>query len=49
VTVPQKKGDPIVIDTDEHPRPGTTVEQLGKLKGVNGPDLRHRRQCFRRQ
>ena len=39
VTIPQKKGDPIVVDTDEHPRPGTTAETLGKLKGVNGPDL----------
>lgn len=39
VLVPQRKGDPLVIDTDEHPRPGTTAEQLGKLKGVNGPDL----------
>ncbi|CCF19800.1 beta-ketoadipyl CoA thiolase [Pseudorhizobium banfieldiae] len=39
VTIPQKKGDPVVVDTDEHPRPGTTVEQLSRLKGVNGPDL----------
>ncbi|OCJ09287.1 3-oxoadipyl-CoA thiolase [Rhizobium sp. AC44/96] len=39
VRVPQKKGDPIVVDRDEHPRPGTTAEQLAKLKGVNGPDL----------
>jgi 3-oxoadipyl-CoA thiolase len=39
VSIPQRKGDPIVIDTDEHPRPGTSVEKLGKLKGVNGPDL----------
>lgn len=39
VTIPQKKGDPIVVDTDEHPRPGTTVEQLAKLRGVNAPDL----------
>jgi acetyl-CoA acetyltransferase family protein len=39
VTVPQKKGEPIVVDRDEHPRPGTTVEQLARLKGVNGPDL----------
>ena len=39
VSVPQKKGDPLTVDTDEHPRPGTTVEQLAKLKGVNGPDL----------
>ncbi|WP_411840297.1 3-oxoadipyl-CoA thiolase [Paracoccus sp. ME4] len=39
VHVPQKKGDPLVVDTDEHPRPGTTAEQLARLKGVNGPDL----------
>ncbi|RDW14489.1 3-oxoadipyl-CoA thiolase [Paracoccus thiocyanatus] len=39
VTVPQKKGEPVVVDTDEHPRPGTTAETLAKLKGVNGPDL----------
>ena len=30
VTIPQRKGDPIVIDTDEHPR-ATTMEVLGKL------------------
>ena len=39
VTVPQRKGEPVVFDTDEHPRPGTTAETLAKLKGVNGPDL----------
>ena len=39
VRVPQKKGDPVVVDTDEHPRPETKPEQLAKLKGVNGPDL----------
>jgi 3-oxoadipyl-CoA thiolase len=39
VHVPQKKGDPLVVDHDEHPRPGTTAEQLGRLKGVNDPDL----------
>ncbi|WP_068110809.1 3-oxoadipyl-CoA thiolase [Tropicimonas marinistellae] len=39
VSVPQRKGDPIVMDTDEHPRPGTTAEQLARLRGVNGPDL----------
>ncbi|WP_170336426.1 3-oxoadipyl-CoA thiolase [Ruegeria arenilitoris] len=38
VSVPQRKGDPIVVDTDEHPRPGTTAEKLSGLKGVNGPD-----------
>ncbi len=31
VTIPQRKGDPVVVDKDEHPRPGTTVETLGKL------------------
>ena len=39
VSVPQKRGDPVIVDRDEHPRPGTTVEQLAKLKGVNGLDL----------
>jgi 3-oxoadipyl-CoA thiolase len=39
VVIPQKKGDPKVVTTDEHPRPETTLEQLAKLKGVNGPDL----------
>ena len=39
VHVPQKKGDHVTFDTDEHPRPGTTVETLAKLRGVNGPDL----------
>ncbi len=32
VIIPQKKGDPIVFDTDEHPRFGTTMEALAKLK-----------------
>lgn len=39
VIIPQKKGDALVVDTDEHPRPSTTLEQLAKLRGVNGPDL----------
>ena len=39
VQVPQRKGDPLIVDTDEHPRPGTTAEKLAGLKGVNGPDL----------
>ncbi len=38
VTIPQRKGDPLVVDTDEHPRPGTAAEKLAGLKGVNGPD-----------
>jgi len=32
VPVPQKKGNPIVVATDEYPRPGTTVEKLAALK-----------------
>jgi 3-oxoadipyl-CoA thiolase len=39
VTIPQKKGDPVIVDTDEHPRPGTTADSLARLRGVNGPDL----------
>ncbi len=31
VVVPQKKGDPIIVDKDEHPRPDVTMEQLAKL------------------
>ena len=34
VNIPQRKGDPIVIDTDEHPRASTTLEGLAKLKPV---------------
>lgn len=34
VKIPQKKGDPIVVDRDEHPRPDTTMEQLAKLQPV---------------
>ncbi len=32
ITIPQRKGDPIVFDTDEFPRHGTTAESLGKLR-----------------
>jgi len=39
VELAQKKGDPRIFDTDEHPRPDTTLEQLAKLKGINGPEL----------
>jgi 3-oxoadipyl-CoA thiolase len=31
VPIPQKKGDPILVDTDEHPRLDTTMEKLAKL------------------
>ncbi len=34
VTLPQKKGDPIVVSRDEYPRPGTTAEKLGGLKAA---------------
>ena len=37
VTIPQKKGDPLVVDRDEHPRE-TSMEALAKLKGVVRPD-----------
>ncbi|MCI4665491.1 MAG: 3-oxoadipyl-CoA thiolase [Neomegalonema sp.] len=39
ISTPQRKGDPIVVDTDEHPRPSVSVEKLATLRGVNGPDL----------
>jgi len=32
VVIPQRKGDPVVVDTDEHPRASTTLEGLAKLK-----------------
>ena len=38
VTIARKKGEPTVVDTDEHPRPDTTLEALAKLKGVVKPD-----------
>ncbi|KVG32396.1 3-oxoadipyl-CoA thiolase [Burkholderia ubonensis] len=37
VTIPQKKGDPLVVSRDEHPRE-TSLETLAKLKGVVRPD-----------
>jgi 3-oxoadipyl-CoA thiolase len=37
VSIPQRKGDPIVVDRDEHPR-ATSVEALGKLKPIVRPD-----------
>ncbi|MFA7681139.1 MAG: acetyl-CoA C-acyltransferase, partial [Pigmentiphaga sp.] len=37
VTIPQRKGDPLVVDKDEHPRE-TSMEALAKLKGVVRPD-----------
>jgi 3-oxoadipyl-CoA thiolase len=34
VNVPQRRGDPVVVDVDEHPRPDTTAESLAKLRPV---------------
>jgi 3-oxoadipyl-CoA thiolase len=38
VTVPQRRGDPVVVDQDEHPRPATTIEDLRKLGAIIPPD-----------
>lgn len=32
VVIPQRKGDPVIVDTDEYPKFGTTMDTLGKLK-----------------
>ena len=34
VEIPQKKGDPIIFDTDEYPKAGVTADALGKLKAA---------------
>ncbi|KAB5621392.1 acetyl-CoA C-acetyltransferase [Pseudomonas putida] len=34
IHIPQKKGDALVFDTDEQPRPGTSAESLGKLRAA---------------
>lgn len=39
VSVPQRKGDPVVMDKDEHIRPGTSEESLAKLRPVMGKTL----------
>jgi acetyl-CoA acyltransferase len=38
VSIPQPKGEALVVDTDEHPRPLTTLEQLARLKPIVRPD-----------
>ena len=49
VTIPQRKGDPLVVDADEHPRE-TSIEALAKLKPHRqARGHRDRRQCQRRQ
>ena len=34
VSVPQRKGDPVIFDVDEHPRPSSTLEALARLRPV---------------
>ena len=38
VCIPQKKGDPVAVTQDEHPRPDTTLAALAKLKGIVKPE-----------
>ncbi len=38
VSIPQRKGDPVIVDTDEGVRPGTTVDTLGKLRPAFSAD-----------
>lgn len=38
VRIPQRKGDDLIVDQDEHPRPETTVEKLGNLRPVFATD-----------
>ncbi|AGA70121.1 acetyl-CoA acetyltransferase [Desulfitobacterium dichloroeliminans LMG P-21439] len=38
VVIPQRQGEPLIFDTDEYPRAGTTVETLGKLRSAFKPD-----------
>ena len=38
VEVPQRRGDPVVMTTDEHPRPDTTIEKLAKLRPAFATD-----------
>lgn len=38
VSIPQRKADPVIFKTDEHPRPDTTAEKLSKLSPAFKPD-----------
>ena len=38
VSVPQRKGNPLIVSQDEHPRAGTDAAKLANLKGINGPE-----------
>ncbi len=37
VRIARRKGEPLVVDVDEHPRPDSTLEALARLPGINGP------------
>ncbi len=39
VSIPQRRADPVIFDTDEHPRPGTDADKLAKLRGINGAEM----------
>ncbi|MEM6339771.1 MAG: 3-oxoadipyl-CoA thiolase [Pseudomonadota bacterium] len=39
VAVPQRRGDPVLVEVDEHPRPDTSLDKIAKLRGINGADL----------
>jgi len=38
VSIPQRKGDPVIVDSDEHPRADTTLEKLTKLRPIVSAD-----------
>ena len=38
VEIPQRRGDPVIVDTDEHPRPDTTLQKLSGLRPVFASD-----------
>ncbi len=49
VTIPQRKGDPVVVDVDEHPR-ATTIEALGEAEADRSARRdSDGRQCLGRQ
>ena len=39
VDILQRRGDPLHVAQDEHPRPGVTLDKLAAMRGINGPDL----------
>ena len=50
VTLPQKKGEPVVVSRDEYPRPGTTAAKVGRAQaGVSEGRHSHGRQRFGHQ